>query len=280
VGEPITRTVTLKALGVTAGQLPDLKFEGSESLKVYPETPKSETKLNGTELTSTKTFKVTYIPSHSGKSELPSLTVTWWDLKKNRQALATLKGQSLQVAGPVANKPSISSGTSKVSSSEINSTPVASLDKDVSRSNGWLWWLVLAFLGIWLLTLLAWRMSHRRAKQGEKPQSKAVRKTLSGQKRALKQACMSGNASQAQHLLCSIADRCQPEFAPHHLGKLKSQASKALAQELERLEAALYGREDSWDGAALWQAYLEEKSSNKQHNKKANPNPLEPLSLD
>ena len=71
VGEPITRTITVNAEGLSSDQLPELNLSDVEGIKQYASKGERHQEiLDGTKLTSLTT-KVTIIPTTSGKITLP-----------------------------------------------------------------------------------------------------------------------------------------------------------------------------------------------------------------
>ena len=84
VGEAVSRTIYLKAVGVLDNQLPDLRFAEVPGLKQYPEKPITEMKVeNGKIVTLAKIANV-YIPSQSGSAILPEIKVNWFNTLTNR----------------------------------------------------------------------------------------------------------------------------------------------------------------------------------------------------
>ncbi|MBE9567408.1 MAG: BatD family protein, partial [Proteobacteria bacterium] len=70
-GEPVTRTITIIAEGLTAVQLPELKFAEIDGLKQYPDKAVSEDGEDRNGITGIKQFKVALIPGKAGDYTLP-----------------------------------------------------------------------------------------------------------------------------------------------------------------------------------------------------------------
>jgi len=67
VGEPVTRTVAIFANGVSANQIPELKFDYPVTLKGYADQPLIETEKTEKGLKGMRLEKWALIPSHPGK---------------------------------------------------------------------------------------------------------------------------------------------------------------------------------------------------------------------
>ena len=75
-GDPVTRTITIAALGLTAVQLPDLSFEEIDGLKQYPDKPVVEDRPEKSGITGLKQIKVALIPTAAGTYTLPEIKLT------------------------------------------------------------------------------------------------------------------------------------------------------------------------------------------------------------
>ncbi len=97
VGEPVSRTIYVKAYGVTDNQMPELKFANVKGVKQYPEKPLTEmTVKNGQIITSMQTDNV-YIPSESGEIWLPEVKVNWFNTNTNSPEVATIPAYKAMV---------------------------------------------------------------------------------------------------------------------------------------------------------------------------------------
>ncbi|MEH6578917.1 MAG: BatD family protein [Amphritea sp.] len=210
-GEPITRTITLHAEGLSSNQLPELMLPDVDGIKQYAAAPVSDQQFSDV-LASTLTLEVTLIPTRAGELMLPEVRIPWWDVKNNREQVAVLAAKMVtvlagaqapqkpqlekqnQAAGQLQAQPSLTppalnpSGLNPPSSDETNDhiasvtgTPAEAEKHDSAQPklsaevlDGW--WLVLigAALGCGL-TLLAVRLSQKRAQQSVIAERKDLR---------------------------------------------------------------------------------------------------------
>ena len=105
VGEPITRTITLRAQGLTAAQIQPLPELQNDNFKVYPDQPKLEDQTSSQGLLGVRTETLAIVPSQTGELNLPPIKVEWWDTVNNRRQTSTLASRSFNViaADPIEN---------------------------------------------------------------------------------------------------------------------------------------------------------------------------------
>src|SRR5690606_25572163 len=96
-GQPVTRTLTIKALGVKAEQLPDVQVGNVQGVQLYPDKPELQTMVSGSNVAATRVEKVAYIPSQSGDVTLPAITLHWWNVKANQLESITLPSKKIHV---------------------------------------------------------------------------------------------------------------------------------------------------------------------------------------
>lgn len=136
-GEAITRTITLKATGMTESMLPQLTFPDIRGFRQYPEKPTvSEEVING-RLVTTALFNNVYIPEKSGKMTIPALKIQWFNVDTQKIQIATLPEEIINIeASPnelLTLKDSVSD--SKETSNSQNEAPKTPLNNDnISKS--------------------------------------------------------------------------------------------------------------------------------------------------
>jgi hypothetical protein len=164
VGEPITRTITLTAAGLSEEQLPKINLVMPKGLKVYPDQAELHTNVHNTKLVSQKVKNFAIVASRPGTYTLPEIVIPWWNTVTNKRQQAILPKQTITVA---ANNDFVQSNNNIVNSNKSNTTNClatkgtnnnAPTKLDVVTPVSWLQWL---FLALWLLTSLAWFISAR-----------------------------------------------------------------------------------------------------------------------
>lgn len=152
VGEPVTLSAELVALGLTAEQLPELTMPAIDGAQVYPDQESAQTADASNATQATRARKFAIVPSAPGTLELPERIVTWWNVDTDKPERAVLPARSFTV---VAAANAATAGKALPSSADQEAA--ASGDGIPSL------WRVAAigFAALWVLTLLAWRLSPR-----------------------------------------------------------------------------------------------------------------------
>lgn len=277
VGQPVTRTVEVEAEGLTAAQLPVLDRGLPDGFKRYPELPQLKNTATGRGMIGSRTETAALVPTQAGVFSLPAVRLSWWNTGQQRFEVASIPERRVTVL-PEKRAPLRMGEEAPAASAGPGPGPAANADAD-SRTpiavGGWqLLSLVLA-LG-WSLTVMGWwRARARRAAQGDEEEDQRMtrRRALT----AIKRACETGDAVAAKDALLAWGAVRWPESPPRGLGQLAARVDTALRDQLQALEAHLYGRRGEWDAAALWAAFKarSDRTSTK-HDAAAAPT-LEPL---
>jgi hypothetical protein len=97
IGEPITRSITIKADGLTASQISPLNFGAIDGLTFYSDQPQSDDQKSANGVTGSRIETVAIVPTKAGHFTLPEVKVNWWDTKTNSLSTATLPAVHLTV---------------------------------------------------------------------------------------------------------------------------------------------------------------------------------------
>jgi hypothetical protein len=164
VGEPLSRTITTRAVGIASSQLPGFEnqLSSNSEAKVYPEPPlKTEELVNG-EIQSIRKDKFTIVPQKAGELRLPKIEVVWWDASHHTRQVATLSEKVLHVpatGGTVTikalNEPLV----------QNEPRPNSNLQNSPSPRVSWLWLtLLMTALAVGAALLCWFFMRRKRAK--------------------------------------------------------------------------------------------------------------------
>ena len=191
-GEPVTRIVTLTALGVVEEQLPDIPEFYPPNFKLYPDQSNTTTVEKDQSLISQRQTSLAIIPTQPGNFVLPEITIPWFNTLTQQTEYATIPARSITVApASGANNantpnsldtPSISSASNEDIQNDIPSTapqtnasasnenkPLDSASGDVStdESTQLNWMVTGALLVLFVIALTGWLVTYRKLKKAQ-----------------------------------------------------------------------------------------------------------------
>ncbi len=261
-GEPVTRTLTLEAIGVQKEQLPELVLPEVAGIKQYATKPQIEQRFVDGELKLILTQEVTLIPEVAGKVTLPAITLEWWNSKTGKQEIATLAAIEIDIAqGATMANPVVPPVALPVPESVHQKPSVLSVRNNqqtltaptVSHANTSSSWLMLGLgvligaIGAFLMMTL-W-LRKRSQPQAENPESSAKQPAFDLKK--LKTACFENNAREARPELLAWAQQNYPGC--RHLNDLAESVNAEFKYEIEFLNRSCFASENcTWDGKGLW----------------------------
>ncbi len=155
VGEPVTLSAELVALGLTAEQLPELTLPALDGAQVYPDQESAQTADANNATQATRSRKFAIVPNRPGTLELPERAVTWWNVDSDKPERAVLPARSFTVVA--ATEAGTASGAAQPSQPGEESAAAGAAAPSLWRI------AALGFALLWLLTLLAWRLAPRPA---------------------------------------------------------------------------------------------------------------------
>lgn len=97
VGEPVTRSITIKAEGLTAGQINPLQMPAINGLTFYSDQAQTDDQKTQQGITGSRIETIAIVPTKAGDFTLPEVKVDWWDTTSNTIRTATLPAVTLQV---------------------------------------------------------------------------------------------------------------------------------------------------------------------------------------
>ena len=257
VGEPVVRTLTLQAKGLAGSQIPEMKIQKPDDMKMYPEPARVETKTDGQTVYGIQQIDLTYIPSKSGDIIIPEITLDWWNIRTKKQQTLVLPKWTLQVAqGAVPEETSTTKVEEKANEqvSQISKPDQNSEDNESSKQSNKTPWFsyLLATTLILFLAVIAY-LIYRRNKSKitlSKNKLKPVA-NIPALKKATLEACEKNDKHLAAKNLLSLIQAQWNDSSISNLGVLINQmANESTA--IKALEKSLYAPESSeWDGKDL-----------------------------
>lgn len=169
VGDPITRTLTLTAVGLVEEQLPSIGSVYPDEVKTYPDQATTATVERNNTLIAQRVENIAIIPSSSGTVEIPEVRVPWFNVVTKQTEYATLPARKLNIAAATeASSTQIPIQQTEPEQSQIE--PVVQPEQDGIQQFVSPWWSnsSLVFLVLWILTLLAWLTQWLKSKKTEK----------------------------------------------------------------------------------------------------------------
>ena len=106
LGQPITRRITLEAVGALGEKLPaiDLAPIANDDLRQYRDQSQYNNTKSRSSMVGQRVENIVYIPQNLGTAQLPEIVVPWWDVNSGQLAYARLPARQLQiVANPNAS---------------------------------------------------------------------------------------------------------------------------------------------------------------------------------
>ncbi len=262
VGEPITRTLTLTAEGLTAAQLPPLAKSHIDGLKQYPDQAKVEDQADQNGVTGTRTESIALVPSRSGKLTLPAIEVHWWDTQAQQTRTASLPATTINVSPAADNDIQLPATLSLEGSQQTLAPPTnTNSDQPLAQTNNsaihWLWMTVtglLALLSAWL-GYQVWQLKRSLADTNHQTTSSPGHSTTNhNEKQAFKQlkkVCLQGNCADIRRALGVWAQAFWPNKNITNLESIEQLSGDSkLGELIQQLDRQLYAS----DKTSSWQA--------------------------
>lgn len=244
VGEPITRTITLTAAGLSEEQLPTIDIEMPKGIKMYPDQAELHTGMNSNRLVSQKKQNFALVASKAGTYELPKIVIPWWNTVTNKVQQAIIPAKTITIlpnddieVAPAPIAPSVNSDSAHTEQQTI-----------IVKQNSWLQWL---FLALWLLTSAAWLISTLLNKKSTN--TVPVNQPVVPSFKALLNACENNQGDKVLSLLVPWAKSQYPNQKISTLDDVTAVVNDdALTQELLILQQSFYAKDTKqWNGSTL-----------------------------
>lgn len=240
VGTPITRTLTLTALGITKEQLPDIELPEIKGIRSYPDEKENNHLVRDGRVISQQTASYALLPQMPGTYTLPEVSVPWYNTKINRISYATLPARTITVtssSNDVVN-PLPAAPTSAL---PITEDPSSLNQQPILVNNTPVWLIIVSVIGylLWLITLILWFRS-RSQRTVVSSQPKVVSKEASASLAELKKISKNNDINAFYQALNRYA--IQQTKQPHSaIDKLVLDIDNIqLSQQIAKLQSALY----------------------------------------
>ncbi len=250
-GEPVSRKVTISALGQIETQIPELMLPVVEGMNVYADKP-DLTRLYEVEgIRGVRRDQYAMIGVRGGTAQIPALEVPWWDIQAREWRIARLPARTIEVEALEAKAllpPPVALTT------ESNAGVSDSGDVAAGLVSGRFWKKVSELIAVlWLLTVFAWWWSRREKKSGPRDvQPPPIYKRQAKSVKAARKAVSAGDMAGVRTALIEWGRLQWPNDAPRSIGSLAARVAPPLSDELKKLSALSYGSDTpAWDTGKL-----------------------------
>jgi len=265
VGESVTWTLILKALGQNSSTLPPLNIKLPPEFKTYPDQAKLEEGQNGDGLIGQRSESIAIVATSPGDFELPAVEVSWWNTQENQLQTTRIPKRSIRVI-PAAPQVQAIPSSPQPATPEITTAPQAPLKTSSSDAallkelqqwkigalvvTGLLLLLLITHFILWLRRKPSKEISAADHQLLEKERQQKIQSSL----KTLLTACKTNNPKQVQATLIDWGSHLLGQHI-HSIGQIKTEMTSAeLKDELGKLESLLYSAQadsTTWDASKL-----------------------------
>ena len=256
-GEPVTRIVTLSALGQIETQLPSIDVPAVDGLNIYADQPELGRVLESGGIRGVRKDQYAIIGLAGGELELPAVDVPWWDIEAGDWRVASLPARVLTVAGPAVATPPPEAVTPLVP----EEAPAPGVDTPAPQIVVDTFWQRIAEIlaVLWLLTLAGWWWSSqsraRRPREVREPAAAPAHKQQALCLKRARKAAVAGDGAAVRAAVLEWGSLQWANNAPRSIGEIANRVAPPLADELRVLSSASYGPNGGdFNGEALARA--------------------------
>ena len=251
-GEPITRHITVAALGQLSTQIPVIEPASSSAVKVYPDKPEFRDAAEAEGIRAVRRDQYAMIGVTEGQIELPAVELPWWNIDAAEWQVARVPAATLNIL------PSLTAPPPPPPVAEQAAEPAeesSGMPAEIIYSDFWRY-VSIGFAGAWFMTLIGWYWSRRpRDYTPSEPEAPPIHKQLSKCMKAARKAALAGDAAGVKTNLLEWGKLQWPDNPPRSVGELSSRVSLPLSTHLQMLCSASYGPgEQAWNGEELAKA--------------------------
>jgi len=245
-GEPISRDITVSALGQLETQIPAIEPPAADGVSIYPDKPNLSRRLEAGGIRGERTDQYAMIGVAGGEVTMPGLDLPWWDVAAGEWRVAQLPAVTVNILPSDDLSPPEPVQEAPLETDAI--TPV------VIQSQ--FWRRTTELLGaLWLLTLFAWWWSGRPRREVREPPTIPVHKLQAKCLKAGRKAALAGDPQLVRQALLEWGRLQWPNNPPRSIDRIASGVSEPLKQELRQLSGVSYGPNgNDWQGEALAKA--------------------------
>ncbi len=251
-GDPISRNITVSALGQLETQIPVIEPPVTDGVRIYPDKPTLNRRIEARGIRGERTDRYAMIAVAGGELTLPDFELPWWNIDTGEWRVARLPAVSINILP--ADEPPVFEPPQQVPTEFVTAGDaelVAPLVVDLIP-----WKRVAQVLAaVLLLTWFAWWWSSRPQRQEREPPPVPLHKQQARHLKAARKAALAGDAHGVRHALLEWGRLQWPDNPPRSIGRLAEGVSAPLNDALRQLSGVSYGPNGGdWNGEALAKA--------------------------
>ncbi len=257
-GDSLTRSLLLQVEGLSSTQIPPLPATQANGLRRYPDQPQLDNKIDERGLIGSREEREALVPTSSGRLELPTVSIAWWNTREDRLERSEIPARTLEVA----SNPELEASTRPADGAQAGAATI--------QARLWPWQLASALLACTtLLGFGLWWRARRQPAILPTVQAGPSPRTLLDD---LRRACQSNDPHATRQALDNWA-RQQPETLADMAARFVP-----LSDAMDGLNGALYSETgQQWQGEDLWKAIRALPAPQAQQQTVAEPSQLPPL---
>ena len=223
-GQPITRHVTVSALGQLETQIPAIEPPVTAGVKVYPDKPDLSRLLESGGIRGVRSDQYAMIGVNPGEIHLPALEVPWWNIEAGEWQVARLPERSIMILPSDDAVPTPALTSEPTTELADNAEPEATVVEDR------LWRYISEGLAIgWLLTAVVWWWSSRPASGPSEPAPIPVHKRQARSLKEARKAALQNDAATVRSAMLAWGRLQWPDNAPRSVGEIATRVVQKRA---------------------------------------------------
>ncbi len=248
-GEPLTRHITVSALGQLETQIPAIEPPTADGMNVYPDKPELGRLIESGGIRGVRKDQYALIGVAAGTVVLPALEVPWWNVESGEWQVARLPERSIEVLSSGEPPVATAAGADEPASGGEVSTVTVTVQSEFWRR------VSEVMAAVLVLTLFAWWWSSRPKRTPREPEPVPIYKQQAKFLKVARKAALAADAATVRSALIDWGQLQWPQDSPRSIGNIAGRVSAPLADELLALSRLSYGPESAdWNGAALAKA--------------------------
>lgn len=249
VGEPITRNLTIAAVGQQMEAIPPLPQITSNAFKIYADQPEILEQTTATNLIGIRRESAALVPTLAGEMVLPEIRIPWWDTDEQVWKEAVLPEERIFIQEAEANA-ALAPPESFISDDAEAPNANTIISTNSSVNSIWQWVSAVMSLTTLILAFLLWQGRTKR------PKVVATEKVNLAEQKCWKQLQQDIKNGDSSVIRSSIENWCRaiwPNESSFLLTKLSDRLSPSAQNELRHLEKSIYGAnsQESLDFSSL-----------------------------